>query len=277
MDTYLKNALKTSKITTESYSTSFSLGTRMLPQKYRNGVYAVYGLVRFADEIVDTFHGHDQSAMISNFRKQTEQALEKKLSTNPIIHSFQWAYHRFDFEKEHLDAFFQSMEMDLTHKQYSRQQLKDYIYGSAEVVGLMCLKVFYEDDPQAYDTLVPPARKLGEAFQKVNFLRDLGQDYHQNGRIYFWQMQDNGFNEQSKKAIEDDIMQDFHQAFQGIVLLKPQVRLGVYMAYRYYLQLFNKIRQADAQSVSQNRFRVSNATKMMLLGKSVVRNSANLF
>ncbi len=277
METYLKNALKTSKVTTKSYSTSFSLGTRMFPQKCRDGIYAVYGLVRFADEIVDTFHGHDQSAMISSFRKQTEQGLEMKLSTNPIIHSFQWAYHRFDFEKEHLDAFFHSMEMDLSKKTYNRQQLKDYIYGSAEVVGLMCLKVFYEGDTQGYNKLVFSARKLGEAFQKVNFLRDLGADYQENGRTYFWQIRENGFNEQVKKAIETDIQQDFHQAFQGIVQLNPQVRLGVYLAYRYYLQLFDKIRQADAQSVSQNRFRVSNATKMMLLGKSMLRNSANLF
>lgn len=277
MELYKKNALEISKITTRNYSTSFSLGTRMITAQYRQGIYAIYGFVRFADEIVDTFHDYDKQVLIQDFRRQTNEAIHHGISTNPILHSFQWAVNRFGIELELIDAFLDSMEMDLNHRIYDTDKIKRYIYGSAEVVGLMCLRVFYDGDDPGYQKLKYPARKLGEAFQKVNFLRDMKDDFYDKGRVYFPDVDFRNFNDEVKKEIEQDIAYDFNEAFHGIVELKPSVRFGVYLAYRYYLQLFLKIQRSPAEHVMQKRYRVPNWMKMVLLFKSFVRNTTSLF
>lgn len=277
MELYKKNALDISRITTANYSTSFSLGTRMLGSKYRKGIYSIYGFVRFADEIVDTFHGFDKKKLIREFRQQTYDAIDSKVSTNPILHSFQWVVNRYDIEMELIDAFMDSMEMDLEHQVYDENKIQTYIYGSAEVVGLMCLRVFYDGDEQGYQNLKFPARKLGEAFQKVNFLRDMKDDFYDKGRVYFPGVDFRNFNNEVKREIEADIQYDFDEAFKGIVKLKPAARFGVYLAYRYYLQLFQKIRHTNAENILQQRYRVPNWMKMVLLFKSYVRNTTSLF
>lgn len=277
MELYKKNALDISRITTANYSTSFSLGTRMLGSNHRKGIYAIYGFVRFADEIVDTFHGYDKEKLIRDFRNQTYDAINTKISTNPILHSFQWAVNRYNIDEELINAFMDSMEMDLNNSVYDQNKIQTYIYGSAEVVGLMCLRVFYDGDEQGYQNLKYPARKLGEAFQKVNFLRDMKDDFYDKGRIYFPGVDFRNFNDEVKKEIEEDIEQDFNEAFNGIVQLKPAARFGVYLAYRYYLQLFNKIKRTAAGNIMQKRYRVPNWMKMVLLFKSYVRNTTSLF
>ncbi|MCF8331621.1 MAG: phytoene/squalene synthase family protein [Bacteroidales bacterium] len=277
MELYKKNALDISRITTANYSTSFSLGTRMLGSKYRKGIYAIYGFARFADEIVDTFHRYDKEKLIRDFRNQTYDAINSKISTNPILYSFQWAVNRYSIDIEMIDAFMDSMEMDLNNSVYDQNKIQTYIYGSAEVVGLMCLRVFYDGDEQGYKNLKYPARKLGEAFQKVNFLRDMKDDFYNKGRIYFPGVDFRNFNDQVKRKIEKDIEQDFSEAFNGIVQLKPAARFGVYLAYRYYLQLFNKIKRSSAGNITKKRYRVPNWMKMVLLFKSYVRNTTSIF
>ncbi len=277
MELYRKNALDISRITTRNYSTSFSLGTRMLGRKIRDGIYAIYGFVRFADEIVDTFHGYDKEKLIKQFRQQTYQALDEGVSTNPVLHSFQWVVKRYAIETELIDAFLDSMEMDLDHRRYNEDKIKTYIYGSAEVVGLMCLRVFYDGDNKGYQSLKYPARKLGEAFQKVNFLRDMNEDFYDKGRVYFPGVDFRNFNNEVKRQIEEEIAFDFHEAFHGIVKLKPAARFGVYLAYRYYLQLFHKIRLTNAENIMKERYRVPNHVKLILLFKSYVRNTTSFF
>lgn len=277
MELYKKNALDISRKTTGNYSTSFSLGARMLGSKYRKGIYAIYGFVRIADEIVDTFHGYNKEKLLREFRDQTFEAIDNGVSTNPILHSSQWVVNRYKIERELIDAFLNRMEMDLENKSYDKERIKTYIYGSAEVVGLMCLRVFYDGEEWKYQQLKYPARKLGEAFQKVNFLRDIKDDFYDKGRIYFPGIDFNQFNNEAKKQIETEIQSDFNEAFKGIVSLKPSARFGVYLAYRYYLQLFKKIRKTDAGKVMHERYRVSNHTKMLLLFKSYVRNTISVF
>ncbi len=277
MELYKKNALDISRITTSNYSTSFSLGTKMLGKKYRDGIYAIYGFVRFADEIVDTFHDYDKQKLIKEFRKQTYQAIEEGVSTNPVLHSFQWVVKKYGIETMLIDAFLDSMEMDLNHRRYDEENIKTYIYGSAEVVGLMCLKVFYDGDNEMYEALKYPARKLGEAFQKVNFLRDMKDDFYDKGRVYFPAVDFRNFNNEVKRQIEAEIEFDFHEAFQGIVKLKPAARFGVYLAYRYYLQLFRKIRNTEAGNIMNERYRVPDYMKIILLFKSYVRNATSFF
>lgn len=276
MDLYLKNSLKCSKQTTLSYSTSFSLGIRMLQKKYQYGIYAIYGFVRIADEIVDTFHDQPQKDLLERFREETWAAIERGFSTNLILHSFQWAVNKYKIDRELIDAFLYSMELDLTEKVYPPEMLKTYIYGSAEVVGLMCLRVFYHNQPSKYEQLIQPARKLGEAFQKVNFLRDARDDYSNKGRIYFTNIDFENFTPESKQQIEDDIQQDFEEAYKGIKLLRKDVRFGVYLAYRYYLDLLNNIRKTQPKDLLKSRSRVPDSRKMRLLLSAGVRNSLNL-
>src|SRR5665647_578530 len=235
MEIYRKNNLACSKITTRNYSTSFSLGVRLLSPKYREGIYSIYGFVRYADEIVDTFVEQDQRTIFDEFRVETFKAIETEFSINPIIDSFQMAVRKFNIDRELVDAFLLSMEMDLVHDVYSPELLKTYIYGSAEVVGLMCLRVFYFNEPEKYDQLVIPARKLGEAFQKVNFLRDARDDFNEKGRVYFKNIDFDNFTEETKKQLEAEIEKDFQESMEGIRQLKKQVRLGVYLAYTYYM------------------------------------------
>jgi 15-cis-phytoene synthase len=273
MDLYTKNALKISKTTTLNYSTSFSMGVWMLEKKLRPAIYAIYGFVRFVDEIVDTFHQQDQKAILKSFEKETYEAIEKGFSTNPILHSFQWAVNHYKIEREHIEAFLYSMELDLHKTRYNREEYHRYIYGSAEVIGLMCLRVFYDGDDVNYEKLKQPARKLGEAFQKVNFLRDMLSDYHERGRVYFPEVNFDRFDIQMKKDIEAEIRMDFDEAYKGIKLLRKDIRLGVYLAYHYYLKLLAKIEKARPDDLLEKRFRIPNSRKFMLLGRCYVQNS----
>jgi 15-cis-phytoene synthase len=276
MDLYTLNALNISKTTTRNYSTSFSLGVMMLEKELRPAVYAIYGFVRFADEIVDTFHSQDQKSLLTQFKQDTWSAIERGFSTNPILHSFQWAVNKYRIEYEHIEAFIYSMELDLYKNSYNRQEYQTYIYGSAEVIGLMCLRVFYHSDDATYHRLKYPARKLGEAFQKVNFLRDMLSDYHERGRIYFPGVTFENFTPEVKKEIEKEIAADFDEAYAGIKLLRKDVRLGVYLAYKYYLNLLNKIRKANPGNLLEQRLRITNSRKMLLLGRCYLENSLNV-
>lgn len=274
---FRKNNELCSKNTTQAYSTSFSLGVRVLSKEYRNHIYNIYGFVRYADEIVDTFLEYDRKLLLEEFRDDTFKAIERGISMNPILDSFQYTVNACKIDHELIHAFLHSMEMDLTQEEYNRNELATYIYGSAEVVGLMCLRVFYVDDDKEYERLKYSARKLGEAFQKVNFLRDAQDDFEGKGRIYFDNIDFKNFTLSSKHKIEQEIQHDFDEAFAGIITLKPQVRLGVYTAYRYYLELFKKIQKAQPKAILQERFRVSNSMKGLLMFKATLRNYANLF
>jgi phytoene/squalene synthetase len=276
MDLYRKNNLDCSRITTRNYSTSFSLGVRVLSPKYREGIYSIYGFVRYADEIVDTFFDQDQRTIFEEFRVETFKAIDRGFSINPIIDSFQMAVRKYNIDHELIEAFLLSMEMDLSHEVYSPELLKTYIYGSAEVVGLMCLRVFYYNEPEKYDQLVRPARKLGEAFQKVNFLRDARDDYAEKGRIYFKDIDFNNFTEETKKQLEDEIEKDFQESIEGIRQLKKQVRLGVYLAYSYYLHLLKEIKKARPEEILKKRYRVSKRRKSYLLVNAYLKNALNL-
>lgn len=276
MDIYRKNNLDCSRITTRNYSTSFSLGVRMLSPKYREGIYSIYGFVRYADEIVDTFFDQDQKTIFEEFRQETHKAIERGFSINPIIDSFQRAVHKYGIDRDLIDAFLLSMEMDLYNHEYSPELLKTYIYGSAEVVGLMCLRVFYYDDSEKYDALVAPARKLGEAFQKVNFLRDARDDFAEKGRVYFKDIDFSNFSEMTKKQLEAEIELDFQEAMKGLRQLKKQVRFGVYLAYTYYLSLLKEIKNARPEDILKKRYRVSNTQKSYLLVNAYLKNALNL-
>lgn len=277
MDIFRKNNLRCSVNTTRLYSTSFSLGVRLLDKQYRDHIYSIYGFVRYADEIVDTFLEHDRATLLSEFKDDTWKAIERGISLNPILDSFQNTVNKCSIDHTLITAFLDSMEMDLNYKTYTRRDLEKYIFGSAEVVGLMCLRVFYVDDDAAYEALKYPARKLGEAFQKVNFLRDAQDDYQNKGRIYFKDIDFENFTPEAKRRIEADIQFDFDEAFKGIVQLKPQVRLGVYLAYRYYLNLFHKIKYARPEAILKERYRVSNPQKGVLMFKASLRNAVGLF
>lgn len=276
MDLYRKNNLDCSRITTRNYSTSFSLGVRMLNSRYREGIYSIYGFVRYADEIVDTFFDQDQRTIFEEFRQETFKAIDRGFSINPIIDSFQMAVRKYSIDRELIEAFLLSMEMDLSTDVYSPELLQKYIYGSAEVVGLMCLRVFYYNEPEKYDALVAPARKLGEAFQKVNFLRDARDDYAEKGRVYFKNIDFSNFTEETKKQLEAEIEHDFQESMEGIRQLKKQVRLGVYLAYIYYLRLLKEIKKARPEEILKKRYRVSNTQKSYLLVNAYLKNALNL-
>ena len=242
MNLFDRTTFLCSKIVTTHYSTSFTLGIKTLDKKFHAPIYAIYGFVRIADEIVDTFHNHDKKQLLENFRRDTYVAIEQGLSINPILHSFQYVVRKYNIPHNLIEAFLKSMEMDLHKTIYDKKQYETYIFGSAEVVGLMCLCVFCEGDANLYHKLEAPAKSLGSAFQKVNFLRDMGGDYSERGRVYFPGVNFNSFNSDIKSAIERDIQHDFNNAYIGIVQLPKEARLGVYLAYVYYLKLFKKIR-----------------------------------
>lgn len=271
-----KVCLKTSKITTVKYSTSFSLGIRLLDKKFRNHIYAIYGFVRFADEIVDTFHDFDKHKLLSKFKVDTYEAISDGISLNPILNSFQETVRRHEIDHELIDAFLYSMELDLENKAYDFEGFKKYILGSAEVVGLMCLKVFVEGDQAEYERLKPYAMALGAAFQKINFLRDLRDDAQDLGRAYFPQLDIQNFDDDTKREIENDIELDFIKAYEGIRMLNKRSRFGVYIAYVYYYSLFKKIKNMPSNRIMQERIRIPDNQKYVLLFSCYLRNSLNL-
>ncbi|MCS6823580.1 MAG: phytoene/squalene synthase family protein [Cytophagaceae bacterium] len=271
-----KVAYKCSTLTTKSYSTSFSLGTRLLSRNIRKHIYAIYGFVRFADEIVDTFHEHDKKTLLENFKNDTYRAIEQKISLNPILHSFQKTVNEFRIDRELIDIFLKSMEMDLHKKKYNHVEYDSYILGSAEVVGLMCLKVFCNGDENLYNALKDYAMKLGAAFQKINFLRDLKADYEGMGRVYFPDIDMTTFNNYTKKEIEKDIERDFESGLIGIKKLPKNSRLGVFVAYTYYRSLFNKVRSTPAETIREKRIRINNLYKYLLFTRCYVQHSLNV-
>ena len=268
MNLYDRTTFGCSRLITQEYSTSFTLGIKTLAPKFRLPVYAVYGFVRYADEIVDTFHGFDKKRLLADFRTDTYRAIDEGISLNPVLHSFQLVVNRYGIDRDLIEAFLHSMEMDLTETKYAQDGYQEYIYGSAEVVGLMCLRIFCEGDSALYDRLRDDARKLGAAFQKVNFLRDLKADYDERGRTYFPGVNFNAFTERDKKTIEADIQQDFDDALRGIRQLPRSARLGVYLAYRYYLRLFDKIKALPPSRIREARIRVPDFQKLLLLAQT---------
>jgi phytoene synthase len=276
MNLFDETCFECSKLITTKYSTSFSNGIKAFDIRFRYPVYAIYGFVRYADEIVDTFYGFDQRQLIDDFKAETFKAIDRKISINPVLHSFQQVVNQYHIEKELIDAFLTSMKMDLDKTAYDNDGYKTYIYGSAEVVGLMCLRIFCENDADLYDQLVPKARSLGSAFQKINFLRDIKADYEDRGRTYFPQVDFTNFTEADKSDIEADIKKDFDDAFEGIKLLPKGSRLGVYVAYIYYLQLFKKISGTSAGTIMQKRIRVSDTHKLSLYFKARLHQKLNI-
>ena len=269
-------SLKCSKLTTRAYSTSFSLGIQCLKKELQGPIYSIYGFVRFADEIVDTFHNYDKATLLNRFREDTYRALEEGISLNPILNSYQQTANQYKFERALTDQFLKSMEMDLHLTSYDQKGIEDYILGSAEVVGLMCLRVFCEGDEAQYQKLKPSAMKLGSAFQKINFLRDLNADFNGMGRTYFPGIDLTNFDEASKAKIEADIAEDFHAAYIGIKQLPRTARFGVYVAYLYYLALFKKIKNTPSHIVLQNRIRVRNRHKLSILAYSFAKHQLNM-
>ena len=265
-----------SRITTELYSTSFSSSIRLLHKDLRTPIFNIYGFVRFADEIVDTFHEFDKVKLLADFKKATYEAIEQKISLNPILHSFQLTVNQYNIDHRLIDAFLKSMEMDLGKKQYDRNGYEEYIYGSAEVVGLMCLYVCCNGDKNSYEQLKPYACSLGSAFQKVNFLRDLKADFEGLDRMYFPGCDFSNFTQEDKIKIEQDIQRDFDHAYEGIVQLPLKARFGVYVAYKYYLSLFKKIKKLQPQKILDTRVRIPDHGKVFILAKAGIRSQLNL-
>ncbi|MEJ6791923.1 MAG: phytoene/squalene synthase family protein [Lacinutrix sp.] len=266
-----------SKIVTQSYSTSFSMATKMLADTIRQDIYNIYGFVRFADEIVDTFHDFDKKTLFERFETDLENALTDKISLNPILNAFQSTYHKYNIEKHMVDSFMKSMRLDLSKTTYlTEEEYNDYIYGSADIVGLMCLKVFVNGDNKKYNELKDSAMSLGSAFQKVNFLRDLKADFDLLERTYFPNTDLNNLDENAKQLIIDDIENDFTKGLEGIKLLPMEAKFGVFMAYRYYNQLLKKLKKTPALDIKNTRVRVPNYKKVELLTRSYVKYQLNL-
>jgi len=265
-----------SALTTKRYSTSFSLGISFLSKDLHKPIYSIYGFVRFADEIVDSFHGFDKENLLAEFKVETYKAIAQGISLNPILNSFQWVVNKYEIPLDLIETFLNSMEMDLDKHAYDKATYEQYILGSAEVVGLMCLKVFVNGNEAEYEKLKPSAMKLGSAFQKINFLRDLKADYQELGRTYFPGIDMQEFNATVKKEIEADIEKDFRAGYEGILKLPKEARFGVYMAYKYYFKLFKKIKTKSAHSILTERIRIPNYRKVRILFTSYLRHNLNL-
>ena len=271
------SSLKCSKIVTNSYSTSFSLGIKLFAPSIRPAIYAIYGFVRYADEIVDSFEDYPQADLFYDFVADYNKSLERKISLNPIINSFQEVVHKYDLYIYAVD-FLKRMEADLQVTDYTtKAEYENYIYGSADVVGLMCLRVFVNNDDEKFEALKESATRLGSAFQKVNFLRDIKDDTENLGRSYFPNLDSNSLNNSNKEEIIKDIEKDFQEAYKGIIQLPLESRLGVYIAYRYYLKLLKKLKKADSEKILNGRIRVSNPLKLIILTKSYIRYKLNAF
>ncbi len=266
-----------SEQTTKKYSTSFSLGIKFLDKEFHGPVYAIYGFVRFADEIVDSFHGFDKQELLNKFCDDTAHAIQHKISLNPILNSFQQTVCAYNIEMPLIETFLQSMKMDLQQGEHNCESFKKYILGSAEVVGLMCLRVFTKGDNDMYQRLKPSAMKLGSAFQKVNFLRDAKDDFEVLGRNYFPNVNFAQFNQEQKLLIEKDINDDFSEALEGIRQLPNGSGRGVYLAYYYYKKLFDKIRRSPVEKVMSERIRIPNSNKVVFMFNSYLRHQLNMF
>ena len=269
-------SVKCSKLTTRSYSTSFSLGIYFLKKSMRDPIYSIYGFVRFADEIVDSFDGYNKKYLLEKFKKDTYEALAHRISLNPILNSFQHVVHQYGINLELINTFLDSMEMDLEQVEYSKEKYDKYILGSAEVVGLMCLYVFTKGNKIQYEELKPSAMKLGSAFQKINFLRDIHADYIKLGRTYFPNVDISNFSVRDKQQIEQEIEQEFHDALVGIKKLPASSKGGVYLSYVYYYSLFKKIKRVSAQNILKERIRINNSEKIGLMFNSMVQYKLNL-
>jgi phytoene/squalene synthetase len=269
-------SVRTSKLVTNTYSTSFSLGVKFLANRFHNPIYAIYGFVRFADEIVDSFHEYNKQELFNQFKADTYKAIEQKISLNPVLNNFQQVVHQYNIDAWLIDTFLRSMEMDLTEHTYDQKGYEEYILGSAEVVGLMCLKIFVEGDEANYEKLKHSAMKLGSAFQKINFLRDFKADVNDLGRVYFPELMHQPFNEETKQQIEADILNDFRAGYEGIIQLPKDARFGVYVAYIYYLQLFKKIKRLSATRIQEERIRIPDNQKYALFFGSYLRHSFNM-
>ncbi len=265
-----------SKATTEKYSTSFSSAIKLLHSNLRTPIFNVYGFVRFADEIVDTFHDYDKEVLLAEFKNDTYTALRRGISLNPILNSFQSTVNKYSIPHHLIEAFFKSMHMDLCKASYDSEGYKEYIYGSAEVVGLMCLYIFCEGDYEMYEKLKPSASALGAAFQKVNFLRDVKNDYELLSRTYFPGVDFKNFSTDMKLQIEEEITADFLAAYDGILNLPIKAKFGVYVAYKYYLSLFKKIKNTPPVNILEQRIRIPNYSKMFIVAKAGLRHQLNI-
>ncbi len=265
-----------SKATTEKYSTSFNSAVNLLHKSMHRPIHNIYGFVRFADEIVDTFHSYNKEELLADFKTETYAAIERGISLNPILNSFQSTVNEYQISHDLIEAFFKSMEMDLNKAYYNNTDYTNYIYGSAEVVGLMCLHVFCDKDKNCYEKLKPYAQLLGAAFQKVNFLRDVKADYQQLKRTYFPGVDFQNFTPSMKKQIEEDIKRDFELSYKGIVQLPVKARFGVYVAYKYYLSLFKKIQKTNAEKIMEQRIRIPNFSKVFIVAKAGLRSQLNI-
>ncbi len=268
-------SMKSSRLTTISYSTSFSLGIQVFNKKFRYPIYGIYGFVRFADEIVDTFHEYDKEKLFNRFKEDTRLAIEEGISLNPILNSFQLVVRQYHIDQWLIDAFLKSMEMDLFKKEYDQAGYEEYILGSAQVVGLMCLRVFCEGDGSCYDELKEPAMKLGSAYQKINFLRDVKADYQKLGRSYFPNVNLEQFTDETKHEIEEDIDKDFKAGLEGIRKLPAGSRFGVYLSYVYYYGLFKKIKRLSPETIMHRRVRIPDSRKFLMLISTWVRIKLN--
>jgi len=276
MHLFHKVSQNCSRITTVEYSSSFSSAIRLLHSDLRKPIYNIYGFVRFADEIVDTFHDFNKKELLDQFKKETYDSIKRGISLNPILNSFQLTVNKYAITNDLIEAFFQSMEKDLDRNYYDAAEYQKYIYGSAEVVGLMCLLIFCEGDNHLYENLKPYARSLGAAFQKVNFLRDIKNDKEFLNRSYFPGVDFGNFTPDTKMRIETEITADFHHAYQGILKLPWKARFGVYVAYKYYLTLFRKIRKTSPAQIMEERIRIPNYRKAMILVRAGVKNQLKL-
>lgn len=269
MDKLFRNvSFRVSRLVTEAYSTSFSIGVRCIDPSIRDGIYGIYGFVRFADEIVDTFHEHDREELLLEFEEEYYRSLERGVSMNPVINAFQLTVRKYRITDDLVQSFMKSMKCDLYMSDFGEEEIRQYIYGSADVVGLMCLKVFVRGDHEEYERLKPFAMRLGSAFQKINFLRDIRHDTNNLHRIYFPVLKEQPLNEDTKQVILEDINEDYRVALTGIRELPECARLGVYTAYLYYKSLTKQIGRTRAEKLMEERIRVSNATKMFLLGQA---------
>ena len=276
MENFHEVSSQCSRITTERYSTSFSSAIKLLNKELRMPIYNIYGFVRFADEIVDTFHSYNKAELLEAFKIETYAAIERGISLNPILHSFQQVVNYYNIDHELIEAFFASMESDLSKFTYDDQGYRDYIYGSAEVVGLMCLCVFCDGNKTQYLELKPYAKALGAAFQKVNFLRDIKADSEGLKRVYFPGVDFSNFTLRDKRAIEQDIQNDFSMAYEGILKLPMKARFGVYVAYKYYLSLFKKIKKSQPDTLLEDRIRIPNFSKAMIVMRAGLRSQLNI-